>query len=372
MIKNWKQFNENRSQYQHSLASAPASVDDNHLLYYAFDWDDNILRMPTVIHMEKLVDGDWVPTDVSTADFAVVRGDTENYRILNGDPAAAFSEFRDNGPRGEDAFLIDVKKAVAEGRFAPAWDDFVECLTTGALFAIITARGHEPAAMRKGIEYVIDEVLEDDQKQEMYSHLLSYLYMYKNQDADSAPRILQDLSRPSADPIVKAYLDNCDLVGVSAPSRSGSASNPEKAKEDALMEFAHKADRFASMVGRKAKIGFSDDDPGNVRHITDLARNLHHETFANIISFVVKDTNRPEEPSKFVRTFDRFSAPTTEGIDPMQASTMSMRMPNAAMSGELDMQDPYAKSLRVKAKALTKMKKSVDDYSVNHPISRKK
>lgn len=372
MIKSWNQFNENRALYQHSLVPEPSGDSEKYLLYYAFDWDDNILRMPTVIHMERLVDGEWVPTDVTTADFAVVRGDTENYRILNGDPAAAFSEFRDNGPRGKDAFLLDVKKAIAEDRYAPAWDDFVECLTSGAIFAIITARGHEPEAMRPGIEYIIDSVLTDEQKQEMYSHLLAYLYMFKDENIENVSRLLENLSEPSKDPIVKAYLDNCDLVGVSAPSRSGSASNPEKAKEEALMQFADKADRFASMIGKKARIGFSDDDPGNVRHITELAKDLHHERFANIISFTVKDTNKPAEPSKFVRTFDKFSRPDemrSEGIDPMQASTVSMRMPNAAMSGELDMRDPYAKSLRVKTKALTKMTK---DLSVNPKMPRKR
>jgi hypothetical protein len=351
MIKSWNQFNENRALYQHSLESVPVESTDNHLLYYAFDWDDNILNMPTVIHMEKFIDGDWVPTDVSTSDFAVVRGDSDNWRILNGDKSAAFSEFSDNGPRGEDAFLLDVKKAITENRYAPAWEDFIECLTSGAIFAIITARGHEPEGMRPGIEYVIDNVLNDDQKQKMYNHLLAYLYMFKDENIDNVPKLLEDLSTPSKDPIVKTYLDNCDLVGVSSPSRSGSASNPEKAKEDALMQFADKADRFAKMVGKKVKIGFSDDDPGNVRHITDLAKNLHHERFANIISFTVKDTNKPQEPSKFVRTFDKFS----EGIDPMQASTVSMRLPNAAMSGNIGGSDPHATALRIKSKELAKI-----------------
>ena len=116
---------------------------DKQLLYYAFDWDDNILSMPTVIHMDHLIDGDWVPEDVSTADFAKVRGDSENWRVINGDPAAAFSEFRDNGPRGMNAFLEDVKKAISMKRFGPAWSDFIECLSNGSVFAIITARGHE-------------------------------------------------------------------------------------------------------------------------------------------------------------------------------------------------------------------------------------
>ena len=86
---------------------------DNHLLYYAFDWDDNILNMTTVIHMEHLINGEWIPEDVSTSKFAEVRNDKDNWRILNGDPEQAFSEFRDNGPRGNVAFLEDVKNSCA-------------------------------------------------------------------------------------------------------------------------------------------------------------------------------------------------------------------------------------------------------------------
>ena len=44
------------------------------LKYYIFDWDDNILRMPTYIHLERrLRDGSWVPHLVSTALFSVIR-----------------------------------------------------------------------------------------------------------------------------------------------------------------------------------------------------------------------------------------------------------------------------------------------------------
>ena len=46
------------------------SKNSEYLLYYAFDWDDNILNMPTKIHMEHLVDGQWISTKVSTAEFA--------------------------------------------------------------------------------------------------------------------------------------------------------------------------------------------------------------------------------------------------------------------------------------------------------------
>ena len=49
------------------------------LRYLAFDWDDNILMMPTKINLEHLVDNEWVRTPVSTEEFAKVRG-TEGWR----------------------------------------------------------------------------------------------------------------------------------------------------------------------------------------------------------------------------------------------------------------------------------------------------
>ena len=40
---------------------------------YIFDWDDNILHMPTKIKMDKKEGSNWVPVDVSTEEFALVR-----------------------------------------------------------------------------------------------------------------------------------------------------------------------------------------------------------------------------------------------------------------------------------------------------------
>jgi hypothetical protein len=275
------------------------SKDPNYLLYYAFDWDDNILKMPTKIRMEKLIDGDWVPTDVSTAEFAQVRGDSDNWRLLNQNPDDAFANFRDTGPNGDDTFLLDAKKAVSSGSFAPAWDDFIECLSHGSIFAIITARGHESESMRKGVEWIIDNVLTEEQLYQMHNQLLKY--QYHHDIATSSDRILKGV--PSQNPLFIEYLDNCDFVGVSAPSRGGSPANPEKAKEDALLSFKAKIDRFAGQLGMKAMIGFSDDDLGNVSHIEDLADRLNHEDFPNIIKFVIKGTKDPENITKKMREF---------------------------------------------------------------------
>lgn len=326
------------------------------LLYYAFDWDDNILYMPTKIHMDKLIDGEWVPTDVSTAEFAEVRNDKDNWRILNNNPDEAFSEFRDFGPRGDDAFLEDAKSAISSNKLGPAWDDFIECLCNGSLFAIITARGHESAAMRKGIEWIIDNILSEEQIYEMYNNLLKFAYLFKsNGDFD---RILK--GNPSKNNLVRLYLDNCEFVGVSSPSRGGSPANPEKAKEDALMDFKRKIDKFSSQIGIKAKIGFSDDDIKNVKHIEDLIDNLNHEQFPNIIHYVVKGTKDPSMITKKVKTLTETSHQTPGLESSVMAFTQFNNMTNRLYPKDMEgRQDDYLNEFRRKTEFLAKNSKEI-------------
>lgn len=333
------------------------SKESGYLLYYAFDWDDNILNMPTVIHMEKK-DGDvWIPIDVSTSEFALVRNDKENYRVINNNPDEAFSEFRDNGPRGVEAFLTDVKSAIYKKRFGPAWNDFIECLTHGSLFAIITARGHESEAIRMGIEWIIDNVLTEEQQNQMYNYLLKYAYIFKYED--NHERILKGI--PSKNKLFKTYLDNCDLVGVSSPSRGGSPANPEKAKEDALLEFKNKVNKFASSVGLKAKIGFSDDDMKNVKHIEDLVNNLQHERFPNIIEYVVKGTKDPSSITKKVRNIVTETSHQTPGLESsvLKFTQFGNMTGHLYPEGPYDRQDDYKNQLNRQTNYILKTSKNI-------------
>ena len=143
-----------------------------------------------------------------------------------------------------------------------------------------------------------------------YNNLLKFEYIFDRQVGE---RILK--GEPSKNELVKKYLDHCDLVGVSAPSRGGSPSNPEKSKEDALMEFKAKINNYASNIGLEAKVGFSDDDIKNVKHIEDLVDNLHHEKFPNIVEFVVKNTKNPKEVTKKVRTMNLTEGNDTPGME---------------------------------------------------------
>ena len=334
------------------------SKDSEYLLYYAFDWDDNILNMPTKIHMENLVDGEWVPKSVSTAEFADFRNDKENWRV---DYNVAFVDFRDQGERGDKAFLEDTKTAISQGKFGPAWDDFIECLSNGSIFAIITARGHEAPAMRMGIEWIIDNILTEDQLYQMYNQLMKYSYFFGDTNVENE-RILR--GQPSKNPLISSYLDSCEYVGVSSPSRGGSPANPEKAKEDALLDFKAKVNDYAQNVGISAKIGFSDDDLGNVKHIEDLIDNLKNEQFPNIVEFVVKGTKDPENITKKVLSREEPVTETSQQTPGLESSVLPFTQFNNMTnklypSGSLNRQDDFANQFRRQVDYLSKNSKEM-------------
>jgi hypothetical protein len=296
---------------------------DKYLNYYAFDWDDNILFMPTEI---IVIDENGEEVGIPTSEFAkyrkhLIEENPVKYkgRTIVGFPKngkgendfnRAYSNFRDYDP---DVFINDIKKALYTKSFGPAYSDFIECLVHGSLFAIITARGHEKTTLRRGVEYFIENQLSEDQKTTMYNHLLRYAYIFKTGEYDRIPRgkFTQTL-------LVKEYLDNCDFVGISAPSRGGTPDNPEKEKEKALLEFKDKVNRFAHNVGMEARIGFSDDDVGNVKHVEELFKNIDHEKYSNIKQYIVKNTNNPKKISKMNKTVEsikKFDEFLTESDD---------------------------------------------------------
>ena len=238
------------------------------LLYYSFDWDDNILHMDTVIHMERLINEQWHPVDVSTEEFAKIRNDKNNYRLLNDNPDVAFCEFGDKGNRGSNAFLEDVRNSISNGGFAPSWSKFVDCIVSGSLFSIITARGHEPESIKNAVRWIIETQLTTEQQGEMITNLLEFHKEFNNEPNEQ---------------IIEDYLDFNFYFGVSSETftsrfkselntDSTIAMSPEKAKEVALKYFVEKAHKYGDMIDAKVSIGFSDDDSRNVEHIENLMR----------------------------------------------------------------------------------------------------
>jgi hypothetical protein len=357
-----REFNE-----MENFAQAESSDRKGVLLFYAFDWDDNILNMPTEI-MVQTKSGNEI--GMSTADFAIYRSkvgkeefEYKGETIIGLDYSSAFRNFRDEAD--PEIFRKDVEKALSMKSFAPAWKDFIECLTNGSIFAIITARGHEAEGMRKGVEFVIDS-LSQEEKSKMHDSLLMFHHLFDTKREEEGQESFSNFSKSE---LVKDYLDLCHFVGVSAPSRGGSPANPEAAKEKALKDFITDVNEYASEIGYAAKVGFSDDDPGNVRHITHAlsSEDLDHEKLWPFVDeFVIKDTNLPSNVVKTsiptresLKTFEEFK----ESMDPMAASTMSMQTPNAAMSAGMDSKEPFVTRSIGQSKLLAKLSKRTFEKS---------
>lgn len=259
------------------------------LTYYCFDFDDNLLHMNTKIHVEKLIKDKWLEKKISTSEFSKLRMSKTKWRFLNNNDIEAFAEFTDVGPRNGDAFIEDSIEALNNKKYAPSWNKFIECLIEGNIFAIITARGHEPETIRKVVRYIIDNELTKKQKNKMIRNLSIYISKFiKNHDPNK-PYTFEELT--------EEYLDKCDFYGVSSEYFkqffNTDASNPEKAKEIALKMFTERVYKFGERIKAKVHIGFSDDDKGNIDTIKKLFKNELSLKFRNI-NFNIYDTSNPE------------------------------------------------------------------------------
>jgi len=277
------------------------SVADRDLKYYIFDWDNNILHMPTRIHLERKTEsGDWVPHTASTAVFSVIRNDLEHYRPPDGDWERAFLEFRDVDVENESAFLKDTRAAVddvvagvAEG--APSFHKFKRTLIEGRLFAIVTARGHDPKAIRTAVEYSIDKVLSPAEKEEMLRNLRGYMECFAPGDG-----------LETDEEIVSYYLDNNKYHAVMSPhfrqlmgQQAGSSPDTEKGKQFAIKDFVNHLVEIARLRGltdRPFSVGFSDDDVRNVEAVEGYIREELTREFPGV-KFVVYYTDDPDTPS---------------------------------------------------------------------------
>jgi len=232
---------------------------ENKLSFSAFDWDNNILNMPTKILLQQLINGELINVEVSTEEFATIRSlisqnpKEGEYRLYNNSVPETYKNFGDN-----ELFIKETKEGLDKKLFAPAFYDFIDTLINGELFAIITARSVESIALKKGIEVIIYDYLSDSQQHQMIENLMVY----------------SDLFGTNPDSLIEHYLEKCDYYPVNSvefmSKHEGKVSpaNPELGKKIALNEFSKRIEQYGLQTNRKVKLGFSDDDIGNVNAIT--------------------------------------------------------------------------------------------------------
>lgn len=226
--------------------------------YYAFDWDDNLMYMPTKIYLK---DENGNSVGMSTEDFAEYRSDVgkepfkyEGHTIVDFDD----EPFRNFRVTGDKQFLNDAMKAPT----GPAWDDFVEAVNNGSIFAIVTARGHTPSVLKNATYNLIKKNKHGLNQQELVKNLRKY-------------RDITDEEDMTDDELIKTYLEMCKWHPVSFGE--GSAANPEELKVSAMKQFMEYIRTLSQKLQEKAYIknkisnyftpyiGFSDDDLKNVQ-----------------------------------------------------------------------------------------------------------
>jgi len=249
-----------------------SSVNPEIVRAYSFDWDDNIISMPTTINVVKDGEKIRVPTD----EYANIRNNPE-YSL--GDDA--FDNFINDGE-----FLSDLEKAIETKSFAPSFNKFKEALIFANPISIITARGHKPETIRRGMDIVISSTFSEGELSDMLENIQERFPETVDMDAQET---------------LKMYLDSQDYHPVTSEIfaekfglRSGSAANPEQNKKVAFRDYVEKIiNKTKEMVNtkyNKLSIGFSDDDLGNIKVIEGLIEDeLKHE-FPNV-RFTIYDTS---------------------------------------------------------------------------------
>ena len=248
-------------------------VNDNStplMKYYSFDWDDNLMYMPTFIRLKD--DKDNV-IGMTTKDFAkfreLVGKKPFNYNghIIVGPAKNAYIEF---GVTHDDQFLIDSMNSP----IGPAWPDFVEAINNGSIFSIITARGHTPSVLKEAVYNLIKSNKHGIDSNKLVKNLLRY-------------RDLADEEKLTKDKLIRSYLDLCRFHPVSFGV--GSEANPEKGKIQAMEEFiryvkniSHNLQKKAFMKNKISNyftpfIGFSDDDEKNVESMKNHFKNKEED-----------------------------------------------------------------------------------------------
>lgn len=261
--------------------------------YYAFDWDDNLLFMPTSIILLSDKD-DEVP--MSTEDFAEHRQqigkEPFNYKgtaIVDFAP----NPFRNFRSEGDKRFVLDSMLAQP----GPSWNDFVECINGGSIFAIITARGHNPKTLREAVYNLIMSNHLGINSKTLSRNLKRYRHLGGDVDVEGKP--ISTLTKNE----LNEYLNLCRFEPVTFGD--GDAANPEEGKIKAMRNFISYCKEMAQEIGEKAFfkndivnneiepiIGFSDDDERNIEKMKGFLEKEYEKS--PVKTYLTKGGNKKE------------------------------------------------------------------------------
>lgn len=282
------------------------SVQQRTFKYYIFDWDDNIIFMPTRIHLERKTEsGEWMPHYCSTSAFSAIRSDPEQFRPPQNNWELAFVEFQDSVERGGGHFIEDLERALDEVKCGlrpapPSFNAFRKTLIEGRLFAIVTARGHSDAVLRHGVALFIERALTPVEREIMLINLRGYRYCFDG-----------CCTFPSSRETLSYYLDLNRYTAVTSPrfneqlaEEAPDISSQEDRKRFAIGYFVDHVIHILEKVGlnalnRPISVGFSDDDPNNISAVESYVKDTLARRFPEV-KFCVYDASDVENGTRKV------------------------------------------------------------------------
>jgi hypothetical protein len=226
--------------------------------FYFFDLDDNVFHLPTTISIFHKQTG--VELELSTAEYALHHSDIGKfgrygeYQTQFDGPHGSYRKFRDHP--GINHFEADLLHAISEAEFkwkGPSWNFFLHAVFNGRALSLITARGHHPDTLEKGLQRLIEA-----------GHLVgtpNYLGIFP-------------VSHPETR---KALGDKKEKWGVPELKHAAIV----RSVQIAMQKYGENPHH---------RFGMSDDDPRNIELIIDAMRVLKRKYPKN--SFFVIDSKR--------------------------------------------------------------------------------
>lgn len=232
--------------------------------FYFFDFDDNVAFLTTPIYIFHKETGRELP--LSSGEYAQVHheigksGLYKDYTMNFDDAVGSFRNFRDRDHSLMDrlrskkqVFVQDLAFALGRSEFdwkGPAWDTFFHAVYNKRPLSVITARGHHPDTIKKGIELFI--------KQGHLSATPNYHTIY-----------------PVSHPEVRRALGDLDFsLNVATLKKMAIRQSVKKALDQYGADFPH-------------RFGMSDDDPKNIQLIVEEMALLKKE-FPHLSFFVIE------------------------------------------------------------------------------------
>mmetsp|Transcript_58876 Transcript_58876/g.164468 ORF Transcript_58876/g.164468 Transcript_58876/m.164468 type:complete len:288 (+) Transcript_58876:97-960(+) len=234
-----------------------------------FDWDENLINMPTRLHYEL----DGTPISLNITELNKLRGRLEREGTPDRLKPPAhdemrYVEFRDPPIADKVYFLEQLEWALAHKSYGPDFNTFKEYVLQARPCALVTARGHNASTLRASVRLLMAKGLTTSERVAVADVLTA--------------RYSCDAMHP--DRCLESYLDEWGFYAVNGPefrSEFG-AEDPGKegtalSKTKAIRNFVERHLAKLADVSQEVEFRFSDDEPVNARSMRSFFVQLQEE-----------------------------------------------------------------------------------------------